>query len=147
MPFGSDFEWQPPLSMSEVYPEESYFNHESFNMYTYRHYNTKVRRVRFQRDGYRLDRITMFLHCGIAGFECVFQNNDDPDVYDTQFTGERNSHTSHLQLGHDEVITHVWIARETEFWANIQESFAPGALGLYVSELLIFSGYLRSNSV
>lgn len=86
----------------------------------------------------------MFLNHGIRGFECVFKNNDT-EIYDTQFTGQRTPHLLHLQLDHGEVITHVWVARETKRWASLQEEFSPGSLGLYVSESLICSRYLRSS--
>jgi hypothetical protein len=139
--FGHDFMWNPALSISEIYPKESYFTHYGWDFTPRRirqpPISSSMRHIPFQKKSHRLHSITAFLSengwLGIDGFECIFQQDDDPENRFIFRTGKQTNCPVYLELWTDEVISHVWIVRETMDWALMQEQVYPEPIGVLVS--------------
>jgi hypothetical protein len=131
--------------MSEIYPKESYFTHHGWDYSpgptggppNVPPMSTSMHHIPFQKKAHRLHSITAFLNengwLGIDGFECIFQRDDDPEKRFIFRTGKQTTCPIYLELWKDEVISHVWIVRETKHWAFMQEEFYPESIGILVS--------------
>ncbi|XHG05815.1 hypothetical protein AWENTII_009028 [Aspergillus wentii] len=133
--FGHDCMWNPALPRGHIYPKDSYFSHDEWDRgYRYSTVSGFMRYVPFLKKDHRLYSITTFTFTNyrVEGFECVFQRIDDPSRFVIELIGKRNEFPCYLRLMEDEVISHVWIVRETEEWAGLQEEFYPTQLGLII---------------
>jgi hypothetical protein len=63
----------------------------------------------------------------------VFSNKTTIRKTDLSFVLENTNCPVYLELWKDEVISHVWVVRETKDWALMQEEIYPEPTGILVS--------------